>query len=763
MTSPTPPTAAPGSALAKVYAALIESGCVYGSGEDWTCPTHEDERPSLGVAQGKKGVVLHCAAGCENDDILKALRLKKRDLFDAPNSRGSSSSGSASNSSDGKSRKSGASGEDEADPGVSTVYVYKNLAGETLRKVYRTDYRNRPKQIRQRVISKAAFLYRAPELAAALGKGKSVVIVEGEKSVHRLLDYFAQHKALKKRFEVTTMPQGGGTGKWLDGYTKFLVKHKCAQVIIIADNDSTGYKHAQSVRTELEMAGISVQVKASATDGKHDDICEHLDAGFGLRELVALDERALTCILADAPEGESAIVSRGRSVPRIWPNANTPDLVACKWLDVFHSGDRLVYWREMFYEWRKRENRWREIEDQELRKRMYSTFSRAAVHGDSGDVPWTPTKSKLDTVLDALRARAHLSAEIEDGEFRDGRAGDFIAFRDCNYNIANGSLSEKTPEFFNQISYPFEFPAEKQECAQWLKFLHSLWRDDAASISALQEWFGYVLSGRLHLHKALMLLGPPRSGKSTIAHILAQVIGQENTVWPTFGSLGTDFGLSGWLGKSLAVFADARFAPRDAATVSERLLRISAGDGVEVNRKFRQPVSTTLPTRMMIISNEFPNIVENSGALLKRFVVLETKESFYDREDTGLTAKLEAELPGILQWALEGMARILEREHFTTIAATRDLIRDMSHMMSPTQGFFEECVEITPGHGRVARQDLYEAFRLWCMDQGISNAPTQAVFGRNLNAAFPKIACVQYKKKRYYAGLSLKRNVGQVG
>jgi hypothetical protein len=54
------------------------------SGEGWSarCPAHNDRRNSLSVGKGDDGcVLLNCHAGCDVDDILAKLRLKRRDLF----------------------------------------------------------------------------------------------------------------------------------------------------------------------------------------------------------------------------------------------------------------------------------------------------------------------------------------------------------------------------------------------------------------------------------------------------------------------------------------------------------------------------------------------------------------------------------------------------------------------------------------------------------------------------------------------------------
>lgn len=51
------------------------------------CPAHPDKTPSLSIAEGGKGILTHCFAGCEKPAIVAAMGIKMADLFfDAPDS-----------------------------------------------------------------------------------------------------------------------------------------------------------------------------------------------------------------------------------------------------------------------------------------------------------------------------------------------------------------------------------------------------------------------------------------------------------------------------------------------------------------------------------------------------------------------------------------------------------------------------------------------------------------------------------------------------
>ena len=62
-----------------------------------------------------------------------------------------------------------------------------------------------------------------------------------------------------------------------------------------------------------------------------------------------------------------------------------------------------------------------------------------------------------------------------------------------------------------------------------------MWGGDAESISCLQEWFGYLLTPDTRQQKILMMVGPKRSGRGTIARVLKALAGSSTVVNPTLG------------------------------------------------------------------------------------------------------------------------------------------------------------------------------------------------------------------------------------
>lgn len=67
---------------------LLERLCKVRKVKDrqWTacCPSHDDRTPSLSIKEGDDGrVLVHCWSGCATLDIVAAVGLELRDLFEA--------------------------------------------------------------------------------------------------------------------------------------------------------------------------------------------------------------------------------------------------------------------------------------------------------------------------------------------------------------------------------------------------------------------------------------------------------------------------------------------------------------------------------------------------------------------------------------------------------------------------------------------------------------------------------------------------------
>jgi len=444
-----------------------------------------------------------------------------------------------------------------------------------------------------------------------------------------------------------------------------------------------------------------------------------------------------------------------------WPAPTNPLAVA--WHLVKQNGLsdhdgvlRARWWRGSHYQ--HRGTHWAETADPTVRAWLYLTLGRARYLKGDEPIPWEPTRRKVGDVMEALQAVTHLSEYTDPPAWVGGPdGGRVLAVRNGLLDLDARTLAERTPRLFNLMALPYDYQPDAPEPAGWLRFLEELWPDDPASVDLLQEVFGYVLSGETNQQKILLLVGPARSGKGTIARVLTALVGEDNAVGPTLASLGTNFGLQPLLGKTLAVISDARLGGNTNAVV-ERLLSISGEDGITVDRKYKAPWTGRVPVRFAILSNELPNLGDASGAVATRFVVLTLVRSWLGNENPGLTEELLTELPGILRWSLDGLDRLRKQGHFTEPASSRDAVMALADLTSPVGAFVREACERAPGL-LVACRELYRAWRQWSQDHGRDRPTTEQVFGRDLRAVIPGLKGVRPRdgeqRHRSYEGIAL--------
>jgi Protein of unknown function (DUF3631) len=259
----------------RVVAALEARGSRR-AGHDWQCPAHDDEVPSLSVTAAKDKVLVHCQVGCSVEEVVSALGLSMADLF----------------TDDGK-----------LDSRVEVArYDYTDEGGGLLFQVVRFV----PKDFRQRRPDGTGWAwnlngtrrvpYRLPAVVQAVRDGRRIYVVEGEKDVH----------SIERAGGVATC-NPGGAGKWREEFRTYFegARHDvigvvdniaAPSVVVVADADEPGRKHARAVAASLRVAVQDVRV-VSPKAGK--DASDHLAAGFGLDDFEPVRDEDLGAVLDD--------------------------------------------------------------------------------------------------------------------------------------------------------------------------------------------------------------------------------------------------------------------------------------------------------------------------------------------------------------------------------------------------------------------------------------------------------------------------------
>lgn len=412
-------------------------------------------------------------------------------------------------------------------------------------------------------------------------------------------------------------------------------------------------------------------------------------------------------------------------------------------LDNFYSSEEgysLVHYADDFYIYVG--THYEVIEEMTIRSKVYSFLDKCKKAGKQGALmPFNPNPASVSGTIDAIKSIVHLANHpntkppiwLDDYAKTKPAASKLISVQNGIFHLEDSILLPHSLGFFTQNSLPFAYD-QRALCPTWGAFLQSVWPDDQESIDTLQEMFGYILSGDTRQQKFFNIIGPRRSGKGTINKVLVSLLGQHNTVAPELGELCDTFGLQPWLGKLLASFTDARAPERNRSAVVSQLLRIVGGDTITVNRKNKEAWNGYLPTRLVIYSNEVLQLTENSNALTGRMIVLKMTRSFFNKEDTELAYKLEQELGGIFNWAMEGLKRRIGRGgHFKQPTSGKEYLDLMSEIGNPLLVFAETALQFDP-EAMTSKEEVFACYKHWALKKSMAPGTEQA-FKRRFLAA----------------------------
>lgn len=670
---------------------------------DWRCPAHADGNPSLSVNRGNSGVVLHCQAGCDVDQVLAALHLRKADLFDHPLER---------------------PGDDhEWTPfGPATdIYSYVDEDGTLLFQVLRTLDKqfpqrrpdpSKPKGWAWKLGDVRRVLYRLPQVIQAVDDDQPIFIVEGEKDVHSV-----------ERHGETATTNPGGAAKWRAEYATVLAG---ADVIVVADKDPAGRKHARRVHDSLVDVAASVLL-VEAVEGK--DVTDHLAAGYTLDQLFVIDlddpldpqpspgdEMAIGDGQADEPPDPAGEVLLPPGVERNTDLGNAHRLV-----NDHHDEIRYVGQWGTWLVWDGR--RWERDHAgavYELAKATVARMWRDAGQIEDADrkkaaVAWalrSEAAARIDAMVRLARTDPRIVVSPDDLD-ADPWA---LNVRNGTVDLRTGQLRPHRPADLHTKIAGVHHDQHAQAPA-FDRFLETIIPDGDVRVF-IQRAVGYSLTGLTTEQLLFFAHGSGANGKSTLFETLLTLLGDygrhsEPDLLLVKGDAHPT-GVADLMGARLVVTSEIEEGRRLAeATVKQ----LTGGDRIKA-RYMRQDFFEFAPTHKLFLhANHRPIVRGTDHAIWRRLRLIPfTVTIARSDQDPNLAKRLEHELPGILNWALAGV-RDWHAHGLTEPLAVQAASDDYRADMDLLGAFLDETCVLLPGI-QCAADALYKAYTDWCDDNG---------------------------------------------
>jgi len=323
----------------------------------------------------------------------------------------------------------------------------------------------------------------------------------------------------------------------------------------------------------------------------------------------------------------------------------------------------------------------------------------------------------------------------------------------------NEYLLPLTPDYFTTFALPFAFDSTAH-CRRWRKLCKENLAADADKIAMWQEWCGLNLTPDTKYQKLLLMRGPAGAGKSLMANMLGKLVGEDQWVAPKFADLTSEYGLHTLVGSQVAIMDEAKIPQRgDAMQALETILKITGEGTFDIPRKYLEALrSYKFPTKFTMTCNELPHLPDHSGAMQRRLLILDFPLSFVANPDRNLETRLAKELPGIVLWALEGLARLRRNGGFTVPADMQESLDEWRTATSPMAAFIEEACDEGEDF-EVDKTKIYDAWMAWSQEHGVRPLSKSRMFER-LKGNSNYVRSTSYQKgghkQNVFKGIQLK-------
>lgn len=266
-------------------------------------------------------------------------------------------------------------------------------------------------------------------------------------------------------------------------------------------------------------------------------------------------------------------------------------------------------------------------------------------------------------------------------------------------------------------------------CPWWERGLDDTFSDRAPELRSvlvgiIQEVFGTTLieDKPRALTRAIIFQGGSETGKTQLLDIMSGLLSPRPISTPLEALDGTH-GTMEFARRAPWVLHEA--FDQGKWHFSSKVKQILSGDPTQINIKNGAVTTERVKAPVFWATNHPPQFREATTAIINRMIIFKCRVAFSRDAPIGMAAEarrqgfteprdliLSTEMPGLLNWAIAGLRRALDRGYLPTTAELDETLHEVRMDSNMAAGFVEECVEFNQ-NGMVSVPDFCAAFAVW--------------------------------------------------
>ena len=288
------------------------------------------------------------------------------------------------------------------------------------------------------------------------------------------------------------------------------------------------------------------------------------------------------------------------------------------------------------------------------------------------------------------------------------------------YNIKTGELQEHSPEnyFINEIPVIYNKDAD---CPKIKKFFSEVIYED--DIVVLQEFFGYCLYRRYNIHRAVMLIGDGKNGKSTMLGLLTRFLGKENVSGKELQNIIENrFGIASLYGKLANIAGEI---PNKVLKRTGIFKSLTGEDLVNADKKFKSDFDFINYAKLIFSTNTLPRSNDDTYAFFRRWILISFPNTFEGKKcDKDLLEKIstESEISGLFNWAVQGLQRLLKNSDFSYNKSVDEVMEQYKTLSDPVYAYVQDFLTCKTGE-YILKEELRKHYTKWCKTKKLPVTP----------------------------------------
>jgi putative DNA primase/helicase len=327
------------------------------------------------------------------------------------------------------------------------------------------------------------------------------------------------------------------------------------------------------------------------------------------------------------------------------------------------------------------------------------------------------TTKEMNEIINHIKWETYIDRDELDPDI------EWLACKNCMINLSTGETMPHSSDFMATVQIPVTYqenPFSLSEheinqnknvcCPKIMRFLYQVLYNKR-DVETILDFLAYCLWREMKFHKILILHGEGRNGKGTLCNLISSFFGNKQVSNESLDQLSNSrFSSSQLFGKFVNIDQDLS---ERKLTKTGVLKKLSGNDQLSAEKKFQPQFNFTNFAKMIVVTNELPEVDDDTIAFFSRLVIIDFSKTFLENANPDLIKELttQEELSGLLTVLLKRLQRVL-KHGISYNKSVEEITSKYQFHMNSVKFFVDEYIENC--FTNIRKDIVYKEYKAFC-------------------------------------------------